>query len=121
MMTGLEHRAIQKTGNSTILQRIAERDQTAVRDCLDAYGNLVWALARKFTATRAEAEAAAAEIFRDIWQQRARLARPARSMEEKLIAQVALRRLLKPVSLDGKKSAAANEQTAETGGISKSL
>ena len=61
---------IQKqTGNSlTMFQRIAKNDQTAIADCVDRYGNLIWALARKFTVSTEEAEIAAREIFTDIWQ-----------------------------------------------------
>lgn len=91
-MTGSDIRTIQKTNASTILQRIAEKDKTAVKECLDTYGNFIWALAKKFTATTEEAEMAVEEIFNDIWQYRAR--RP-RSIEEKMIAMIALRRLMK--------------------------
>ena len=52
----------------TVFQRIAGGDRTAVKDCLDAYGNLVWALAKKITASREEAENAASEIFLAIWK-----------------------------------------------------
>lgn len=51
-----------------ILQRIAERDKTAVEDCINIYGNFIRALARKFTRSRTEAETATEKIFIDIWQ-----------------------------------------------------
>lgn len=86
-------RTIQKTKISTILQRIAERDKSAVEDCIDTYGNFIWALAMKYTASRAEAETAAEEIFTDIWQYAER-ARNTTAIEEKLIALIALRRLV---------------------------
>lgn len=115
-------RTIKKTQDSTILQRIAERDKTAVRDCIDAYGNFIWALARKFTASTEEAEAATEEIFIDIWQYRER-ARSTQSTEQKLIAMIALRRLIKPLQYAGHKSMAAidaaNEQGAGMDRISK--
>jgi len=95
-MTGLATRTIQKTETSTILRRIAEKDKTAVKDCLDTYGNLIWALARKFTASTEEAEAATEEIFIDIWRYCER-ARNTQSIEKKLIAMIALRRLIKPL------------------------
>lgn len=53
---------------STILTRLAEKDASAVNDCLDKYGNLVWALAKKYTTSQIEAEMAAQKIFQDIWQ-----------------------------------------------------
>lgn len=67
-MPALATRTIQKTETSTILQRIAEKDKTAVKECIGAYGNFIGALARKLTASRAEAEVATEEIFIDIWQ-----------------------------------------------------
>ncbi len=63
-MTSSATRTIQKTKSLTILQRIKNKDRTAVQDCIDAYGNLVWAMARKYTASTDEAEAATQEIFR---------------------------------------------------------
>ena len=93
-MIALATQTIQQTGTSTILQRIAERDNTAVKDCIDTYGNFIWALARKLTASREEAEAVTQEIFIDIWRYCER-ARNTQSTEKKLIAMIALRRLIK--------------------------
>ena len=95
-MTALATRTIQKTETSTILQRIAERDKIAVKDCIDTYGNFIWALARKLTASREEAEAATEEIFIDIWRYCEERSRNTQSIEKKLIAMIALRRLIKP-------------------------
>jgi DNA-directed RNA polymerase specialized sigma24 family protein len=95
-MTGLATRKIQKTETSTILRRIVEKDKNAVKDCIDAYGNFIWALARKLTVSREEAEAATEEIFIDIWRY-CESAGDAQSIEEKLIAMIALRRLIKPL------------------------
>ncbi len=75
-------RRIQKTETSTILRRIAEKDKTAVKDCIDAYGNFIWALARKMTASREEAEAATEEIFIDIWRYCEERARNTESIEK---------------------------------------
>ncbi len=88
-------RTIEKTEPSTILRRIAEKDKTAVKDCIDTYGNFIWALARKLTASREKAEAATEEIFIDIWRY-CEHARNTQSIEKKLIAMIALRRLIKP-------------------------
>ena len=123
-MIALATRTLQKTGTSTILQRIAEKDKTAVKDCIDAYGNFIWALARKLTASREEAEAATEEIFIDIWQHCER-ERDTRSIEEKLIAMIALRRLIKPLQYAKQKSMtsidAPNEQGAGMDRISESI
>ena len=95
-MIALAARTIQKTEISTILRRISEKDKTAVKDCIDTYGNFIWALARKLTTSLEEAEAATEEIFIDIWRYCER-ARNIQSTEKKLIAMIALRRLIKPL------------------------
>jgi len=123
-MTALATRTIQKTETSTILRRIAEKDKTAVKDCIDTYGNFIWALAKKLTHSREEAEAATEEIFIDIWQYCER-ARNTQSTEKKLIAMIALRRLIKP-SQQAKQISMANidvtnEQGAGMDRISESI
>ena len=95
-MAGFVTRTIKKTKPSTILERIAERDKTAVKDCIDTYGDFIWALARKFTSSRDEAETATEEIFIDIWQY-CGCGRDTQYVEERLIAMIALRRLIKPL------------------------
>jgi len=93
-MTGLATQTIQKTKHLNIFQRITNKDQTAVNDCIDTYGNFIWALARKFTHSREEAEAAAQEIFTDIWRYSERAGK-LQSAESVLIALIARRRLIK--------------------------
>jgi hypothetical protein len=92
-MTASANRTIQNTKTSTSLPKGAERNKTAAEDCIDSYDNFIWALARKFTATTEEAEAAQ-EIFLDIWRYSERSDKT-QSAEEKLIALIALRRLIK--------------------------
>ena len=93
-MTALTTRTIRKTKSLTILQRISNKDKTAVKDCVDTYGNFIWALARKFTASREEAEAAAMEIFIDIWRY-AKQSNKTQTAEKLVIAEIARRRLIK--------------------------
>ncbi len=112
-MNVLATRTIEKTETSTILQRIAERDKTAVKECIDAYGNFIWALARKLTRSREDAEAATAEIFTDIWQYAER-ASSTQSIEKKLIAMIALRRLIKP-SRQAKQTSMSNIDATNKG------
>ena len=113
-MTALATRTIQKTETSTILRRIAEKNKTAVKDCIDAYGNFIWALARKLTASTEEAETATEEIFIDIWQYCER-SRSTQSTEKKLIAMIALRRLIKPLHMAKQKSMANIDAQNEQG------
>jgi RNA polymerase sigma-70 factor (ECF subfamily) len=93
-MTSSATLTIQKTESLTILQRVANKDRTAVKDYIDTYGNFIWALAKKITASTEEAEAASQEIFTDIWRYSERTDKT-QSVEEKLIAMIALRRLIK--------------------------
>ena len=93
-MDGLATLTIKKTKPLTILQRIAKKDKTAVKDCVDTYGNFIWALARKFTRSPEEAEAATQEIFTDIWRYTERADQP-QCTENLLIATIARRRLVK--------------------------
>lgn len=119
-MTGLATQTIQKTKQRkktlTILQRVAERDKTAVKDCIDTYGNFIWALAKKFTHSTEEAEAATMEIFQDIWQYSKRGDEP-QSAEEMVISQIARRRLIRYLNKAKQESMAAgigdNERTRE--------
>lgn len=54
--------------SSATLPRIARADKSAVQECVDLYGNMIWALAKQSTDSAAEAEKAVAEIFTDIWR-----------------------------------------------------
>ncbi len=107
-------RTIQKTETSTILRRIAEKDKNAVKDCIDTYGDFIWALAKRFTASTEEAEMATEEIFIDIWRYCERT-RNTQSIEEKLIAMIALRRLIKPSQQAKKTSMASIDAQNEQG------
>lgn len=108
-MTALTMRTMKNTETSTILRRVAGRDDTAVRECIDLYGNFIWTLARKLTGSREEAEAATEEIFIDIWRH-CECARNTQSTEKKLIAMIALRRLIKPFQ-QAKQTSMANIDT----------
>jgi RNA polymerase sigma-70 factor (ECF subfamily) len=97
-MTALAVQTIQKTNQTanppTILQRVADRDQTVIKDCIDNYGNFIWALARKFTNSTEEAEAATQEIFTDIWRYAERI--DSKQYDENvLIGLIAKRRLIR--------------------------
>lgn len=95
-MTSLINRNNNSKNSSTILLRIALSDQLAAKECVDVYGRMIWALAKKFTASEAEAEMAVQEIFVDIWQNAERCDLKI-SDEEVWIAFIARRRLSKYV------------------------
>jgi RNA polymerase sigma factor (sigma-70 family) len=76
-----------------LLERIAGGDQTAVKECMDAFGGLIWSLARRFSASAADAEDATQEIFLEVWRSAARYDR-AMGSEAVFITTIARRRLI---------------------------
>lgn len=76
-----------------LLPRIAAGDADAVQACLDRYGGLVWALARRLSSTQTDAEDAVQEIFIDVWESAARFNSEIAS-ETTFIAMIARRRLI---------------------------
>jgi RNA polymerase sigma-70 factor, ECF subfamily len=77
----------------SILDRVARGDQKAVKECIDEFGGLVWAIARRMTRSRADAEDAVQEIFVDVWRSAARF--DAQQGSEKVfITTIARRRLI---------------------------
>ncbi len=77
----------------TILNRIADGDRSAVQECLDTYGGLVWSIARKLLRNSSDAEDAVQDIFIDIWKNAARFD-TAQSSETTFIAMIARRRII---------------------------
>lgn len=78
---------------SLLLQRVASGDDRAVRECIDRFGGLVWALARRMSPAGAEAEDAVQEVFMDLWRSAARFD-PDLSSEVAFVAMIARRRLI---------------------------
>jgi RNA polymerase sigma-70 factor, ECF subfamily len=76
-----------------ILQRIALGDRTAVQDCMNAYGGLVWSLARRILKNSEDAEDAVQEIFVDIWKNADKFD-PMKASETTFVAMIARRRLI---------------------------
>jgi RNA polymerase sigma factor (sigma-70 family) len=81
------------TTPTTPLQRVATGDPSAVRACIDRYGPLVWALARRQSGTTADAEDAVQEIFVELWRNAARFDATVAS-EPTFVAMIARRRLI---------------------------
>jgi RNA polymerase sigma-70 factor (ECF subfamily) len=77
----------------SLFERIASGDGSAVKECMDTYGGLVWSLARRFTETAADAEDATQEIFLDIWKSAARYD-ASMGKESTFITTIARRRLI---------------------------
>ena len=76
-----------------LLQRIAEGDASAVEECLDTYGGLVWSIARRWSANKEDAEDAVQDIMLDLWKSAGRYDSDV-SSEATFVALVARRRLI---------------------------
>lgn len=79
--------------SESVLERVAAGDQRAVQECIDAYGGLVWSLARRFFRDTAEAEDAVQEVFLSLWKTAHRFD-PKVASEATFVAMVARRRLI---------------------------
>jgi len=87
------HVDLRLQSGESILERIASGDQSAVSECLAAYGGLVWSLARRFLVSPADAEDATQDIFLELWQ-KAGIYNRTLASEETFVAMVARRRLI---------------------------
>ena len=83
----------ESTPARSIFARIADGDSTAVKECMDTYGGLVWSLARRFSDSAADAEDATQEIFLEIWKSAARYD-ASMGKESTFITTIARRRLI---------------------------
>ncbi len=79
--------------NSNLLTRIANGDKTAVSECVDRYGGLLFALASRFTRSQADAEDAVQEVFIDLWKSAGRF-KPTIASEQTFVSVIARRRLI---------------------------
>ncbi len=76
---------------SDVLERIAAGDSSAVAECIDLYGGLVWSLARRMAPR--DAEDAVQDIFIDLWKSAGRFD-PSLASEKTFVATIARRRLV---------------------------
>jgi RNA polymerase sigma-70 factor (ECF subfamily) len=86
-------RTKERAMNESVLARVARGDAKAVRECIDEFGGLVWAIARRMTRSRADAEDAVQEIFIDVWRSAGRFD-AAQGSEKVFITTIARRRLI---------------------------
>ena len=100
----------------TILQRIARGDSTAVQDCIQKYGGLIWSLARRYLRWDADAEDAVQEIFIELWNSAARFDRKV-ATEVAFVATIARRRLIDRVRQKGRRPAMDSLDSDEAGEV----
>ena len=77
----------------SVLARVAIGDPSAVKDCLQRFGGLVWSLARRLSPGASDAEDAVQEIFVDLWKSAGKFD-PAAGSEATFVAMIARRRLI---------------------------
>lgn len=77
----------------SILQQVAANDQSAMDECLNRYGGLVWALVKRRCSLQADAEDVVQEVFMDIWKNAHRYD-PSIAEEPTFIAMITRRRLI---------------------------
>lgn len=51
-----------------VLSRIGQKDRSAVKECIDTYGDWIWGMAQTFTDSTEAAEAVTENVFLRIWQ-----------------------------------------------------
>jgi RNA polymerase sigma-70 factor (ECF subfamily) len=78
---------------ASILERVAQGDQSAVKECVSTYGALIWSIARRLTRSQTDAEDAVQEVFIDIWKSASRFD-ASKASEKTFVAMIARRRLI---------------------------
>ncbi|HEY5623985.1 MAG TPA: sigma-70 family RNA polymerase sigma factor [Gammaproteobacteria bacterium] len=79
--------------SESVLERIASGDETAVAECIDRYGGLVWSVARRWSNNVADAEDTVQEIFLELWKSAPRY-KPSAGSEAVFITTIARRRTI---------------------------
>jgi RNA polymerase sigma-70 factor (ECF subfamily) len=79
--------------SESVLDRVAQGDPMALRQCIDEFGRLVSTIARRMTRSRVDAEDAVQEIFIDVWRSAARFDAQLGS-EKVFVTTIARRRLI---------------------------
>jgi RNA polymerase sigma-70 factor (ECF subfamily) len=98
----------------TILERVARGEAAAVQECINAYGDLVWSLARRYLRGDADAEDAVQDIFIDLWSSAGRFDRSV-ATEGAFVATIARRRLIDRVRQKGRRPGMTSIDDENTG------
>lgn len=77
----------------TILERIAAGDPSALDECMDRYGGLIWSLVRRLAPDYTDAEDIVQEILVGLWRSAGRFD-PRIASEATFITMIARRRLI---------------------------
>jgi RNA polymerase sigma-70 factor (ECF subfamily) len=99
-----------------VLLAVARGDRDGVARCIEQYAPMIWSMARRMSATTADAEDAVQEIFLDLWRY-ARRYDPTKGSEKVFVAVLARRRLIDRVRQTQRRLAV--EEPLETGHLSQ--
>lgn len=91
-----------QTPPASLLQQIAAGQGQAVAQVIDAYGGLVWSLARKYFGRSDEAEDAVQDAFIAVWKAAERYD-PEVAAESTFIAMIARRRMIDQLRKNGRR------------------
>ena len=91
-----------QTLTPSLLQQVAAGESRAVSDVIDAYGGLVWSLARKYFGRSAEAEDAVQDAFIAVWKAADKYD-PQVAAESTYIAMIARRRMIDRLRKEGRR------------------
>ena len=79
--------------SDSLLNRVAAGEMAAMQECINQYGGLVWSLARRFSASAADAEDAVQEVFITLWKYASRFDE-SKGSETTFVSMIARRRLI---------------------------
>ena len=97
-------RTMTQAPTPSLLQQVAAGQSQAVSEVIDAYGGLVWSLARKYFGRSAEAEDAVQDAFIAVWKSADRFD-PEVAGESTYIAMIARRRMIDQLRKQGRRPA----------------
>lgn len=87
---------------ASLLQQIAAGDANAISRLIDAYGGLVWSIARRYFGRSAEAEDAVQDAYIALWKAADRYD-PAAAGEPTFVAMIARRRMIDRLRKQGRR------------------
>lgn len=93
-----------------ILPKVADGNTEAMGQCIEAYGSLVWTLARRRLANRQDVEEVVQDIFLELWRVAGRYD-PQRTAESTFVTMVARRRIIDCQRKLGRRPASATWET----------
>jgi RNA polymerase sigma-70 factor (ECF subfamily) len=103
---------VAKAADIALMRRIAERDQTAVRELYDRHAGLIYAIALKMLKRRDEADELVTELFWELWNKGARYD-PARAAPVTYMVTLARSRCIDRLRRSGRHKTASLDSGAQ--------